>query len=230
MIISNNVTKISTSLKQYPKTKIMAVIKNRSLLEIEEVVNRGINILGVNRWQEFKKIFVDNNIVETGRDLSVQNRILNNKKIQFHFIGHLQKNKVRDVVKYFNFIDSVDSIELAKKINVETCHGMSEPIKILIQINISRDPNKHGILPENVAEFLSSVRNLDNIEVQGFMTITARENIADTKKDFHAMKELFDQYKEQYHLSELSMGMSNDYQVAAQEGATVVRVGTLIFT
>lgn len=149
-----------------------------------------------------------------------------------HLIGPLQSNKISNALKLFDLIESVHSIELASKLN-GAAQKEGRTVPIYLQINISNDPAKHGILPENVDSTVEAVLLFRGVELKGLMTITQLyENPEDARLDFRAMKKIADRLKETFDLSsplELSMGMSDDYVVAIEEGATVIRVGTAIF-
>jgi len=212
MSIKNNILKIKSQVAAInPQAKIMAVTKNQPINNIMAVINAGINIIGENKWQEFEKKFVKTHC-----------------NASFHFIGNLQTNKVKDVIKYFNCIQSINSLRLAKKIDSE-CEKINKIISVMIEINISRDKNKSGILPEDLDSLIKEIAQLKNIKLIGLMTITACEDKEKVRADFKSMKKLFDQYKDQYNLTELSMGMSSDYKIALEEGATIVRIGRAIF-
>ncbi|MFA6027347.1 MAG: YggS family pyridoxal phosphate-dependent enzyme [Patescibacteria group bacterium] len=190
------------------KIKIIAVIKNRSLHDVNKIIlKNNIKIIGINKIQEYKKNFI-----------SLRN-------IEKHFIGHLQSNKINDLLKYFDCLQTLDDFELAKQINEKT----NKIFPVMIQINISKDPNKYGILPENAELFLKRLSVLKKIKVIGLMTITAKQNIIDSRSDYRKMRNIFNICKDKYNLQELSMGMSDDYKIAIEEGATMVRLGRILF-
>lgn len=187
------------------KVKVVAVTKNRTVPEILKVIDQGIDTIGENRIQEAEEKFS-----HLPTDL------------EKHFIGHLQSNKVKKACELFDVIESVDSYKLAEKINSVA----SGKIPIFIQVNISREEQKGGILEEDLAELVRSVKKLPNLELRGFMAII--ENTEDHEKrtqQFKKMKEL----QEEYGLPELSMGMSNDWEEAIKHGATQVRLGRILF-
>ena len=216
MSIKNNILRIKSQVAAInPQAKIMAVTKNQPLDNIMTVINAGINIIGENKWQEFEKKFIETQYIASVQD---------NEKAQFHFIGTLQTNKVKYIVKYFDCIQSVNSLRLAKKIDSE-CKKINKIISVMIEINISHDQNKSGIMPEDLNSLIKEIMKLKNIKLIGLMTITAQEDKQKTRTDFKVMKKLFDQY----NFTELSMGMSNDYQIALEEGATMVRIGRILF-
>jgi len=133
-------------------------------------------------------------------------------------------------IKQLEMIESIDSIDIAEELNNEASKN-NRRVKILLQVNIAKDPKKYGFTKNNINKVLNTINKFDNIDVQGLMTITPYEsNPEDVRSYYKEMKNLFDNLNKQgYNLKELSMGMSNDYHIAVQEGATIVRVGTAIF-
>ena len=146
--------------------------------------------------------------------------------IKWHMIGHLQSNKVKELVKRnIYLIESVDSIKLAKEINKEAIKN-NKNINILIEVNIMNDSNKSGCLVDDLDDLISSVRELSNIKLLGLMGIGPNtDNDEEIRDAFRRLKEL----KDKYDLELLSMGMSNDYKIAIEEGSNIVRIGTKIF-
>lgn len=144
-----------------------------------------------------------------------------------HFIGPLQSNKVRKVVLLADCIQSVDSEKLIKKID-QTAADFDKEIKIYLQINISKDPKKQGFTPEEAKKILLEA-DYQNVKITGLMTIGALTNMDARRAYFRKMKQVFDHLK-QIHppLETLSMGMSQDYQIAIEEGATMVRLGKIL--
>jgi PLP dependent protein len=141
-------------------------------------------------------------------------------------MGKLQSNKAKIAAKYFDMIQSVDSIKLAKRLN-RFCGELSRKMPILIQINIGDEPQKAGIAVSQVEVTLDTIILLDNLIIKGFMCIQPFDEPPDPY--FKKMKEIFDIYREKYKLSVLSMGMSADYEQAIALGSNMVRVGTKIF-
>ncbi|MBU0577554.1 YggS family pyridoxal phosphate-dependent enzyme [Patescibacteria group bacterium] len=203
----NNFYKIQKEVKEIANRKvvIVAVTKNRSIDEINELIEAGVTDIGENRWQEAK-----NKLKNISADITK------------HFIGRLQTNKVRDVVAYFDMIQSVDSFKLAKKISDE-CAKIDKTMPILIQVNTSNEPQKGGVSPEDVEKLIEHISKLPNIQIQGLMTI----GLSGDRGCFQALKQLFDTIK--IPMKYLSMGMSSDYQIAIEEGANMVRIGRKLF-
>ncbi|MFT9847952.1 YggS family pyridoxal phosphate-dependent enzyme [Aneurinibacillus sp. REN35] len=149
----------------------------------------------------------------------------------WHFIGHLQTNKVREMIGRFTYVHSLDRLSLAKELNKRgeqngiTTHCM-------VQVNISGEETKHGLAPEAVSDFLAAVCDMPHIDVCGFMTMAPYvEDPEETRSVFRGLRELRDRMRSQYPdlpLKHLSMGMSNDYHIAVEEGATFIRLGSTL--
>jgi len=148
-------------------------------------------------------------------------------------IGHLQSNKVKVAVKLFDMIETIDSIKLAQLVDKQCALG-NKIMPILIEINSGKESNKTGILPENVDELILKISNLQNIRLQGLMTMGPRfGNPEDARTYFKATRKTFDRLKKldipNMEMKYLSMGMSNSYKIAIEEGANIIRVGTKLF-
>jgi len=213
-MIKENVRKI---LKELPcGVELVAAAKGRNTEEIQQAVEAGVKIVGENYLQEAKEAY----------------RVIG-ARVRWHFIGHLQKNKIKKALKIFDMIETVDSQELAEEIN-EVCAGQNKIMPVLVEINSGREEQKFGVLPDEAQAFIKKISCLKNIRVMGLMTMgpifSDPENIRmyfkETKKVFEQIKSLnLERVKMQY----LSMGMSDSYQVAIQEGANMVRIGGRIF-
>ncbi len=196
---------------------LIGVSKTIDLPRIEELLALGVNNLGENKVQEFLPKY----------------EALETKAPIWHFIGHLQTNKVKFLVGKANLIHSVDNIRLAEQIN-----KYSEKIKnvteILIEINIANEPTKSGISPESAEEFVKSLSEFEFIKVTGLMTVAPNvDNCEKNRIFFTKMHNIFvdirDKYANNIDMKHLSMGMTNDYTVAIEEGADIIRIGTGIF-
>ncbi len=147
------------------------------------------------------------------------------QKSTYHFIGHLQTNKVKHVVGFFDYIHSVDSLKVAKEI--AKCAAEKGIVqKILIQVNVADEKSKFGIAPLQTHSLIEEISKLDSISIEGLM------NIAPLTDDENELRKLFSQVrelKEKFNLKELSMGMSNDFKIALEEGATIIRLGRILF-
>ena len=194
---------------------LITVSKQVSLERIEEARIAGAVAFGENKIQEaIPKI---EQIGEEG--------------ISWHFIGHLQKNKVKFLDGHFDLIHSVDSLELAEKI-AKQCQSENRVQRVLLQVNVSGEAAKFGMDPEELEKQVTNFSGLQGIKVEGLMTIPPFDSEPESsRKHFSRLRELRDQIEKQIGLSlhELSMGMSHDFEVAIEEGATLVRVGTAIF-
>ena len=155
-------------------------------------------------------------------------------EIQWHQIGHMQRNKVARTLPMLSLLQSVDSERLLNTVNDQSQkHGLTTPI--LLEVNISGDSNKHGLDPNSVESVVRSTADLKNVSLRGVMGMASREGGADrARRDFSALRELRDSIAsacpENASLHEISMGMSGDFEVAIEEGATIVRVGSALFT
>ncbi len=200
------------------KITLVAVSKNHSAESIKVLKNAGVKLFGENRVQELEE--KDNKLKK------------DNIELDWHFIGHLQRNKVKYLMRMpnCNMIESLDSWRLAKEIN-KRAKKNNKIIPLLIEINIAEDENKYGIKPNEVETFLKKVIKLDNIEIKGLMTIVPyTEDPEEIRPYFRKMRKMQQDLHDRVHpLPELSMGMSNDYRIAVEEGATIVRIGTAIF-
>jgi len=145
------------------------------------------------------------------------------KKVKWHMIGHLQSNKAKDAVKTFDMIQTIDRMKIAKKIS-NYCVKFKKEIPVLVQVDLSG--LTHGIDPENTVNFVNETRKLDGLQINGLMTIAPY--ITDNEKTRPYFRQL-KQLAQACDLKDLSMGMSNDFNIAIEEGATIVRIGTAIF-
>jgi len=196
---------------------IVAISKNRSAEEVGEVIGAGITDIGENKLQEAR--------------LKADSRKL--KAVRWHMVGHLQSNKVKDAVKIFDLIHSVDSEDLAQEIDKQAAK-ISKVQDILIQVNTSGEESKFGLSPKQAIEAILKIRTLKNLSVKGLMTIAPLvDNPEKVRLYFRALRELRDSiYQLQvtsYQLPFLSMGMSDDFEVAIEEGADIVRIGRAIY-
>jgi len=195
---------------------LVAVTKTVEADRIEEAIAAGVNIIGESRIQEAKEKY--------GK---VESRII------WHLVGHLQRNKAKDAVKIFDLIHSVDSAELAKEIDKQA-KKIGKIQKILVEANVSGEESKYGLNPEGVITFLQEVSGLPNIKVEGLMTMAPfYENPEDCRPCFRKLRELIEEVKakniKNVEMTYLSIGMSNDFEVAIEEGSNMVRIGRAIF-
>lgn len=190
-------------------TTLVAVSKTKPKEEIRKAYELGVRDFGENYVQE---------LVEKMDSLPLD--------IKWHMIGHLQTNKVKELVKRNIFlIESVDSIKLAREINKEALKN-EKTINILIEVNIANDPNKTGVSENELDSLIKEVQELPNIHLKGLMAIAPHtEDENEIREAFKRMKE----YQMKYQLEILSMGMSHDYPIALEEGSNMVRIGSKIF-
>lgn len=196
--------------------KLVAVSKTVGVEEIREAISAGVADLGESYVQEAKE-----KTEEIGH------------KVQWHFIGHLQTNKVKQAINLFDMIHSVDRIGLAEEIN-KRAKQSGKRFSVLIQVNISKETTKSGIERDRAISLVSEVANLTNLKVEGLMTMPPYfDDPEDARPYFKSLRELKGEIEkkrfENISMKELSMGMSNDFEIAIEEGATIIRVGTAIF-
>ena len=206
---------IQKSGREPDSARLITVSKQISVDRIEEARAAGAVVFGENKIQEaIPKI-----------------EQMGTEGISWHFIGHLQKNKVKFLDERFDLIHSVDSLELAEKI-AKHCHSESRVQRILLQVNVSGEAAKFGMEPNELEKKMAEFSQLQGVQVEGLMTIPPFDSDPEnSRRHFSRLRELREQYEKQngLPLNELSMGMSHDFEVAVEEGATLVRVGTAIF-
>ena len=213
-MIKDNVEEILDELPE--GVELVAAAKTRTSEEILEAINAGIKIIGENYIQEALVAF------ETIK-----------RKATWHFIGHLQKNKVKKAVEMFDMIQTVDSYELAEEID-RRCAEISKTMSVLIEINSGKEEQKSGVLPESVIDLIKEILIFSNIKILGLMTMGPRfGNPEDSRPYFVETKKIFDEIKKlnlpNVEMKYLSMGMTNSYKIAVKEGANIVRIGSKIF-
>jgi len=190
---------------------LVAVSKTFPSSFIDLAIDAGVTNFGENRVQEFKD-----------KVSAVQGRA------KWHMIGHLQSNKARDACRLFHVVQSVDSLDLATRLSRETAvNGLR--LDVLAQVNIGREPQKSGFDPDTMNDVLAELRSLPGLRVLGLMTIPPQGDAAETRANFARMRDLFDRSTAGPEFVHLSMGMSEDFDVAIEEGSTMIRVGRAIF-
>jgi len=212
--IKGNISKILSDLPE--GVELVAAAKARTPEEVLEAVQSRVRIVGENYVQEAEKAYE-----------SVGN------KAKWHFIGHLQKNKVKKAVKIFDMIETVDSVEIAKEID-KKCQQIGKVMPILIEVNSGEEEQKSGVSPRNAEQLIREVSSFKNINVMGLMTMGPRfGNPEDARPYFIKTRGIFDTIRRlnlpNVEMRYLSMGMTNSYQVAVEEGANIVRIGTRLF-
>ena len=212
--INESVTEIRNSLPA--GVMLVAAAKTRSPEEVQSAVDAGIEILGYNYLQEAERI----------------HQIIGDK-VQWHMIGHLQRNKVKNAVDLFDMIETIDSVKLAEEVN-KRCTAINKIMPVLIEVNSGKELNKTGVLPEDVDKLIEQISSLPGIRVQGLMTMgPGFGNPEDARPYFKTTKLTFDRLSQagipNVEMRYLSMGMSNSYKIAIEEGANIVRIGTKLF-
>ena len=213
-MIKENVSKI---LQELPEgVSLVGAAKTRTPQEILEAVEAGLEIIGENYVQEAERAFQ----VVGG-------------KAKWHMIGHLQSNKAKNAVRVFDLIETVDSIKLARAID-RACGNIDKVMPILMEINSGEESQKAGVMPEDAISLARDMSELNNIKLMGLMTMGPfAGDPEDSRPYFQKTKKLFEEIKEMdllgVEMKYLSMGMSNSYKVALEEGANVVRIGTKLF-
>lgn len=213
-MIAENVKKIFEELPE--GVELVAAAKARTPEEILKAVEAGVKIIGENYVQEAQEAFK-----------------LVGHRAKWHFIGHLQTNKAKKAVDLFNLIETVDSVKLAREID-KRCKALGKVMPVLVEINSGREPQKFGVFPEEAESFIKEIAQFENLKVKGLMTMgpafgdpeKARPYFIETRKAFEKIKS-FD--IPNVEMKYLSMGMTNSYKIAIEEGANIVRIGTKIF-
>ncbi len=209
--------RVKRLLDEIPEgVSLVAAAKTRTSREISEAIRAGVTLIGENYVQEMQAIH------EAVPD-----------QAQWHFIGHLQTNKVRKIVEIADMIQTVDSLHLAREID-KRCAGIGKVMPVLIEINSGREPQKAGVMPEDTGELVSRISTLPNLVIQGLMTMgPLAGDPEEARPYFLATRAIFEKLRENpvpnTEMRLLSMGMTNSYRVAIEEGSNMVRIGTLIF-
>jgi len=216
--IKERIRQAAKSCNRNPDSiRLVAVSKTVPAETVKEAIEAGATILGENYVQDAREKF----------------DALVHYPVSWHFIGHLQSNKAKYAVRLFDLIHSVDSLKLARALNKEA-KKVDKIQPILVQVNISGEDTKSGISAEDAPGLISEISHLKNLSIKGLMTMPPYFYQPEKVRPyFAALRELRDQMKKQslpnVSLEELSMGMTGDFEVAIEEGATLVRIGTAIF-
>lgn len=197
------------------EVKLVAVSKEISADQIKDALAAGLRAFGENRVQDFMKKY----------------EVLGDQ-VEWHFIGHLQRNKAKYLIGKVKIIHSLDNIRLAATLN-RLSEVQGHPWQVLVQVNVSGEATKFGIAPSELSDFLDELRDMKGIKVCGLMTIAPYceepEEVRPVFRQLRELKEKMEQEKPWLELKHLSMGMSNDFEVAVEEGATLVRIGSALF-
>jgi pyridoxal phosphate enzyme (YggS family) len=216
-IINEKIKKAALKADRNPEEiKLVAVTKTATIEQIEEAIKTGVKIIGENKVQEAKEKY---QIITAD--------------IEWHLVGHLQTNKVKYAVEIFDCIHSVDSIKLAEEIDKRSLQ-FGKTTNVLVEVNVSGEETKCGIKPEEVEPFLKEISKFSRIRVRGLMTIAPIvEDKEEVRPYFRKLRELSKEIKSKniknVRMDYLSMGMSEDFEIAIEEGANMVRIGRGIF-
>ncbi len=220
--IRQRVSSVCSKLNRNPaEIKIVAVSKGRPLAQIAEAAEAGIIDIGENKVQEALLKYND------------MRHAISDKPIRWHMVGHLQTNKVRDAVKIFDLIHSVDSLHLAEEINKQAAK-INKVQEVLIEIKTSSEATKFGFLPEEAVKTTEAISHFKNINIKGLMTIASVVgNPEQARPCFKLLRELRDNIDKLITRNSepitLSMGMTDDFEIAIEEGANTLRIGRAIF-
>ncbi len=204
-------------LSELPEgVELVAAAKTRTADEIKEAIRAGVKIIGENYLQEAERVFP-----QIGR------------VVKWHFIGAIQKRKVKKIVELFDVIETLGSEDIAFEIEKRAMQ-QNKDMPVLIEINSGKEPQKAGIFPEDTINFIERIYNLSHLHIMGLMTMgPLLEDPEGLRAYFRLTRELFETVKEKnipnVEMRYLSMGMSASYKIAIEEGANIVRIGTLIF-
>jgi len=213
--IRQNIEKACLRAKRDPgKVQIEAVCKDQSAKKIRQAFDLGIRLFGENKTQEAE----------------IHMQQLKGSDITWHFIGKLQKNKINKILGIFHFIESVDGVKSLEHIHKR----VDDPVEVFIEINIGEEKSKTGFTIEGLKKAIPYISNLNKVTVSGLMIIPPYfEDAEKVRPYFSRLRELQDSINQlaiaNMKISHLSMGMSHDYEVAVEEGATIVRIGTALF-
>lgn len=213
-MIKENIRKV---LEELPEgVELEAAAKARTPEEILEAIEAGLTIIGENYVQEAEKAF----------------KVIGDRA-KWHMIGHLQRNKAKKAVKVFDMIETVDSMKLAREID-KWCRKIDKTMPVLIEVNSGMEEQKAGAMPDDVIPLIREMRDLPNIKIMGLMTMGPFSGDPEEARPyFRKTREIFENLKgmaiPDVEMKILSMGMSNSYKVAVEEGANLVRIGTRIF-
>jgi pyridoxal phosphate enzyme (YggS family) len=216
-IIKEKIKKAALKANRNPEEiKLVAVTKTATIEQIKEAISAGVKIIGENKVQEAKEKY----------------QILT-ADIEWHLVGHLQSNKVKYAIEIFDCIHSVDSIKLAQEIDKRSLQ-FGKITNVLLEVNVSGEETKYGIKPEEVEPFLKEISEFSRIRIRGLMTIAPiAEDKEEVRPYFRKLRELSEEIKSKsiknVKMDYLSMGMTEDFEVAIEEGANMVRIGRGIF-
>ncbi|MDG2106613.1 MAG: YggS family pyridoxal phosphate-dependent enzyme [Gammaproteobacteria bacterium] len=208
--IDSDIDKISID----KTTRLIIVSKSQPTSSIRELIKSGYHIYGENYLDEaIKKI-----------------EEIDNNNLEWHFIGRIQSNKIKKIVKYFNWVQTISSEKHARLLN-EECQKLEKKLNICVQINIDNEKSKAGIMINETDEFLNNISRYEYLSLRGIMAIPSKLNaLKENVNSYNILKLKYDKLSNKYkNIDTLSLGMSNDYKLALSKGSNMIRIGSLIF-
>lgn len=217
IVYENIENAIKKSKRSMDDVQLVCVTKTVPFEQMKFALEKGVKIIGESKTKELNEKY----------------SLLEAYKVEKHFIGYLQSNKVKFIVDQIDMIHSLDRLSLAKELNKRFMEK-NKTLEVLIEVNIAKEKSKAGIYIEEIDEFIKSLEAMKSLKVKGLMTMAPyNSNPEEIRYVFRELKELSENIKSKNYswveMKHLSMGMSNDYQIAIEEGATLVRVGSAIF-
>ena len=215
--ILDRISETAGKCGRHPReVKVLGAAKSQSVESIRAAIAAGISLIGENYVQEAQE-----------KKAQIAGAV------EWHMIGHLQRNKAKAAVEIFDLIESLDSVALARELEKQG-KRIGKKIRALVEVNLAGEESKSGIAKAGLASLLEAIATLDHVAVEGLMTVPPfREDPEESRPYFRELRELKDNFNAQrilhVDLQELSMGMTHDYPVAIEEGATIVRIGTALF-
>jgi len=207
--IRDRLAEIQNALAPYPGARLLGVTKGQAPETIAQAIQAGVTLLG-------------NNYVQEGAQLREK---IGAEKVEWHFIGHIQSRKAKLLTTY-DCVQSVDRLEIAEALEKHS----PKPIEVLLQVNIGEEPQKSGVLPADLAKLVEAVRGFSRVKVVGLMALPPLTLEPEGRRPyFRKMRQLFDETKAVLPLRVLSMGMSDDFRIALDEGSNLIRLGTILF-
>ena len=213
----NILSRINSDIKRksIDKTvRLIIVSKSQPISSIRELIKSGYHMYGENYLDEaIKKI-----------------EEIDNNNLEWHFIGRIQSNKIKKIVKYFNWVQTISSEKHARLLN-EECQKLEKKLNICIQINIDNEESKAGIMINEIDEFLNNISKYEYLSLRGIMAIPSKLNaLKENVNSYNILKLKYDKLSNKYkNIDTLSLGMSNDYKLALSKGSNMIRIGSLIF-
>ena len=214
-LISQNLQAIREKIRMHSaepeKVQILGVTKFQPLERIVEVIDLGVTLLGVNYVQEGQKL----------------REVINRSDLDWHFIGHIQSRKTKSLLDY-DCVQSLDRIDVAEDLNRRS-QLVNKNLNVLVEVNMGREPQKSGVLLEDLDAFLKNLKAFSNLTVKGLMSLPPPLTLEDRRPFFKELKQTYARLSQIYPFDTLSMGTSEDYPIALEEGANLIRLGTCLF-